>query len=367
MNKLLILIIFFLNINLFCCIGSENKGGNNMKNSDEIKKILKLIEIDDKQYFIYLNENPDDNFSNALIDNNFRGFFINAPKIIDLKINNSFPLLLWRQTTDLREWEVSFKLNSTIIVVDLNTNDIFYEHLFKPVKKIGAGYFTKSRTGEKPEADTTAEDYFSGPYFFDLDWLLFRNNLHPSTYALTFINHDYVTNTVITSVIAGSKQNDNSMSYPIDDAVNLAKEIEKNKEGKSYIDYEKHSESPVLKESGIKIQLEQKNKENFIFGTILTKLSDSSIVNVKDNKFQYKLPDAVLKGGLLICELDNPNRLFYKVEIPVFNNKLKSGDNIDAYFSLDLTELLGENIPKNNFLVYFIFNSYIDGPIEIKK
>ncbi|HTB42812.1 MAG TPA: hypothetical protein VK741_04235 [Acetobacteraceae bacterium] len=120
-------------------------------------------------------------------------FALGLPRVVDVEHNPSIPGALALRLQGLRRWQVDLPQNLCFIMVDLHTGVVKTVTPMLPDKRMATP--TPSRSGPEPspfmrDATSHGVERFTLPDAFGPDW--------PSTaYAVTAIDYDWITNTVV--------------------------------------------------------------------------------------------------------------------------------------------------------------------------
>lgn len=110
-----------------------------------------------------------------------------------------------------------------------------------------------------------------------------------------------------------------------------------------------------------------------VYGAFKLPLPPGAIVDLPPEKTLPKnegscnndmeVPVAVMKATLAVFELDNMNRIVIPLRLPIYaESALNAGDEVEAYFDVDLYQILGNRLSKESCIIYLIIGEYIDGP-----
>jgi hypothetical protein len=135
----------FLNSLYMLFLISINSCGQQMTVNESA---LKLLLIEDKEYF---NVKPETltKLESDLLDIDFYGIVLGAPKIINTEKKDELPLLIGIRYSGDRDWEYPLKDNCLIVATNLSDGSVYTEKLFQDKgEKIALGNAGK---GDKPD------------------------------------------------------------------------------------------------------------------------------------------------------------------------------------------------------------------------
>lgn len=329
-----------------------------------------LPEVPEQNYFDFSNE-VRVQLMLQLSKTAFRGVAIRAPEKIYLEDHSDLPVILFSQRTGLRDWEVSFLRNSTLVAVDLATGRIFHGHAFSSPKKRDFADADLSMQGARPN-DQEAESISSGVDKLDARVLL-SLPWQATRYALTVITHDWVSNTAVIELASKNESSRRLAYFPFDRAVQLGETARTARQTDKLPNFDRTQKSPVLKDPGVKIVLPSRadvsSKTLPIYGAVRLPVPFGSIVEMPtlagDTARTPTYPTVVLTGSLLLVQKDVTNRARVEIQIPVFTSESpEEGDVVDGYFGIDLATLLPTPLSEANYFLYFVMGQYVDGPHE---
>lgn len=330
-----------------------------------------LPEVPEQSYFDFSNE-VRIQLMLQLSKTAFRGVAIRAPQKIYLEDHSNLPVILFSQRAGLRDWEVSFQRNSTLIAADLLTGRIFYGHAFSSPKKRDFADEDLSMKEERPNQQE-AESISSGVEKLDARTLL-SLPWQATRFALTLITHDWSSNTAVIELATRNEPRRQLAYFSFDRAVQLGEAAKAARQTDKFPSFDRTEKSPLLKDPGIRIvvpsRAELSSKTLPIFGAVKVPAPFGAIVEMPtlagDSAHPPTYPTVVLTGSLLLVQKDVTNRPRVEIQIPVFTSEApKEGDVVDGYFAIDLAVLLSEPLSASNYFVYFVMGQYVDGPHEM--
>jgi hypothetical protein len=330
-----------------------------------------IPEVPERSYFNFGND-VQLRLMSELSKTSFKGIAIRAPRGIQLDDHSELPVILFSRSTGLRDWEVSFERNSTIVAVDLLSGRIFQGHAFASPKKRDFANADLSMEGSRPDK-TEAESISTGAEKLDVKVLL-SLPWHPTRYAITVITHDWVSNTVIVELTSQSGRARRPLGYfSFERAVEL-NEMEKASSQRNILPrFSRMPQSPALKAPGVALSVLSQGGGPAvlsIYGAVKTAVPLSAIVEfptlsgVGDR--EPARPAVVLTGALLIIQKDITQRPRIDVQIPVNTKQaLEEGDLVEGFFGLNLSESLPRSSKLGAGFVYFFLGEHFAGPYEI--
>ncbi len=303
----------------------------------------------------------------------FRGVAIRAPAKIYLEDHSELPIILFSQRTGLRDWEVSFQRNSTLIAVDLSTGRIFHGHAFSSLKKRDFADADLSMQESRPnemdaESISSGAEKLDGRVLLSLPWQATR-------YAVTVITHDWVSNTAIVELASKNQPTRKHPAYfPFDRAVHLGKAAKIALQTDKLPSFGRTERSPALDQPGVRIlvppRVNLKATTLPTYGAARIRVPFGSIVEMPtltgESARTPTYPTVVLLGTILLIQKDVTNRPRIDIQIPVFTAEaLEEGDVIDGYFGINLAALLPTPLAETNYFLYFVMDQHVDGPHEM--
>ena len=294
------------------------------------------------------------------------GIRIGALSEIDPTADSELPVLYLRHTTGLRDWQVEFERNSQLVAVDLSSGEVRNNWAFPTPKRFSLSQLDSSREGDAPTgiaagATNTRIYHLDARNILNLDW-------DSGQWALTMVNYDWRSNTVLTRLSSDDADDGEHMSgTSLAEARSLVELL-----GAAGISrFEKKPESPALDDEGAVLagpaQVDPSDTSALLRGSLRTHLPSSAIVDAVDGAGDGGIPAAVLSAALLVIKRDELRASRIDLAIPVFSAEpLKTGDVVDAWFELDLadTDLLA-TVAAGETMLYLVAGEHMSESLAI--
>jgi hypothetical protein len=364
----------------FLCIvalipgGSARKsGGRTMDKKSELAD--KFLALPEERYFDYDSELEESLTERLADEDSFYGLLLGAPPRIDLARRKELPLLLLARTSGQRDWEVRFTRNATLIAVDLDEGTIRRRHAFQSSKRRTPAQTPGSMQGPPPNGDearsvSSYAELLGARSLLGLPW-------HAARYALTVIDYDWVSNTVVTRLEVREGWPTEPLFFPAERAAELGARAGAGTTASDELPaFVRSTASPKLDAEGIAISVPAEVKPGAgripVLGTLRVKLppgaivafpaSEKPAVELASSRLE-QLPRAVLRTTLLLVRKDVVDPPRVDLEVPVFQKEpVKEGDPANAYFAIDLARHVPEPLSPGEYLVYAIVGPYLAGP-----
>ena len=335
---------------------------------------IALLDLPDRDFFD-LSEELELKLALQLSDVIFSGLAINAPETIDVTEHEQLPIILLSQKTSLRNWAVEFRLNTTVIAVELERGVVFVRHAFPSGRRMDSAEVEKSMSGSRPTGDD-ATAISSGVEALDirevcvLPW-------EQARYAITVITHDWTSNTIMVELKAeeGDATEETEYFFPREQAILLADRIqESSNEPGGLPSFAPSPGTPELENIGAALSIPPEISSNAaqipVYGAVRMRTPAGAIVESQSSdtaengdSSETEIPTVVLTGALILAQKDVTERARVDIQIPVYmESAIQPGDIVEGYFGFDLKIHIPELLPGTDCHAYLIIGEHIDGP-----
>lgn len=346
------------------------------RNNDAVFQMLKLP---DSGYFQLAEEKRSGMLDVLIQMDRFQGIALGGPDIVDVGKQDRLPLLWAKRAGNIRNWQVVAERNSTLIVSDLASGRILAQNAFAGPKKIDYRDLPKSAEGDAkdvvaPQGATASCDILDARQIMNLPW-------RPGRYAISLVMFDWVANTLEVEF----RRDGAPMAQAESDALAIprtaAAEWEQKRQKAAKVTFPAFvfaptDKNPKLQGEGIALQVPDSfasgTPQWLIHGAARLKLSPGNIV-LRPAPSSPELagaatpsvPDAILRVSLLLAQLDAPLRKI-DIEIPIIGKgPVRSGDTVDAVFTVDIKAALHSELPAAPYQVYAAGANHIAGPYPL--
>ncbi len=340
---------------------------------DQEQEALALITLPDAEYFAFSQDRLTA-LEEQLSELEFEGIKLAGPKTVDISRQETLPLHYLRQSTELRGWEVEFRLNSLLLALDRDTGRLRWIHAFARPKQRISTKVEGSREGPRPEG-LDAESVFSGVFWLDarkllgLDW-------KPGRYLFWVLNHDWATNPVAVELVDGETRAEEpgpaarALARPFREAWRAARE-----DPERLPRYEPGPDTPVFDGAGCALalpaQVARDAEQLIAHGSARLPLPGWAALAEEAEpaeRAEDEPPRArgILRGTLLFGELDKISDVAARCAFPVYGEPLEVGELAEGCFSVDLWTLLDERPLPGRFAVWFVVQDQLGGPFPLE-
>lgn len=333
--SILITVICFVNIN----------GGNTMSLRE---KILKIVTLNDNEYFELAQETIDEIDDKLIELDRFDTIFITGPKKIDITKKDRLPVLKTIQHDGIRNWKVSEDRNLLAIAYDKATG-VFYAYPARRDRKT-RDYSVDDHPEEIPETISKTA-YLTGCRIYylnkalDIPW-------KPADYSVTFICYDWISNTINVKLTEGKNEQFGSMALPDMTLPSVDAIISTDEDPSPVMKFQLPKEGGVLP------------KDISVQGKFKLPLTEYNILDRK-NKSDV---DAVIPVYFMMVykNLDQRSPWVFRWNILIKENgKVNKGDVAEGIFKFKLSELFGkfgnDPIETREYCCYMIANGICFG------
>lgn len=296
-----------------------------------------------------------------LLDIDFLGIAINAPKIINTNIRAYLPIILAARFTGERDWNFNLGDKCILIGINVNTCNIAFEHMFKRRENT-----LQEQNIIKPEkndlsgiaAQIVKVDAKSK---LDIPW-------GTGEWVFTAINYDWVSNSIAVTLQGNTKPTFKKpkKAYP-------KPNLEKASSLPSYFSTPNTNE---LQSEGLKFKVKPIIVDNLVSINISGAFTISQKSNyIPEKKIHHQYQDkgkkeilAIVPLSCLIISANDGGMMTFDWMIPVYEI-MDVDELIKGYFSINVFEDYQQQEMAGNYACYIILTDSILGPhlIEIPK
>ncbi|MBI4955615.1 MAG: hypothetical protein HY908_26585 [Myxococcales bacterium] len=299
------------------------------------------------------DEAADDERVRALADTGQVGLGLVAPAAIELALRDALPLVLLRQTTGQRDWEVAFRRNAQLVAADLDSGAVTVRYAFPTRKRYDPARLARSMDGPAPDeqnADALASELyrFDARALCELPW-------RPGALALTFVDYELCSNTVVVALVGPGAPAPTPL--PAEGARALGAEVRAALAALA---------RPVVPpaDPGIVLVVPAAVAADagavVVHGLVRTALPTGALVAHDGDP---ATPRAILRGRLLLAKKDELYPPACEILVPVHApGPVAAGDELMGAFALDLRTALGQPLEPGRYLVYAVIGPHVAGP-----
>ena len=336
--------------------------------------VMALLNLPDRDFFDF-SEELELRLALQLSDTTFSGLAINAPKTIDVTEHEQFPIILLSQKTSVRNWEVEFRLNTTVIASELDRGVIFVRHAFPSGRRMDPAEVEKSMSGPRPTGDD-ATAISSGVEALDLREVCILP-WEQARCAITVITHDWISNTITVELKGetGDAAEKTEHFFPREQAILLADRVRESRgEPGDLPSFDPSPGTPKLEDIGAALSIPSEISSNAdqipVYGAVRMRTPAGAVVEPKSSdtaesadSSETEIPTVVFTGALILAQKDVTERVRVDIPIPVYTKSaVKPGDIVEGYFGFDLKIHIPELLPGTDCHAYLIIGEHIDGP-----
>lgn len=310
-----------------------------------------------------------------LLDIDFEGLAINAPKAIQIDRFNKLPLILAAQQTSLRAWEVPLKKNCVMAGWNLYTTQTYFNTAFWEPQEQFRRKPAKLKKTPKPEgsdAEAIVGELFriDAKARLELPW-------KPAKYLVVIISYGWVSNVVEVELQGGTLPETveaKQVSPPMEGGPVMAPKGAPTLAKQKFPFYDVTSKTPKLSEQGIAFVIEPKTEDGAklaVYGAFATKVKPRYIPR---QSIIHQLPDgrkrtvaAVVPMTFFILGLNWEVPMRWDWTIPVYSDQIpKEGTPLRGYFAIDAMAREENPLPAGSYVGYIIMEENVFGPVKFE-
>lgn len=168
------------------------------------QEILETLPKLSDENFFGLSKQQINQIEAKLSQTSFEGIVARTPIKVDIATRQTLPVLIFRNTSSLRNWEVSPELNTHIVVSYFDNGTIYIGSAYEEQRKLQSAQYGKSMSGDRPN-DENAKNLAAKVDVLDLRSLL-RLPWQPANLAIYVIYYDWVSNALMTKLQSANKE-----------------------------------------------------------------------------------------------------------------------------------------------------------------
>ena len=363
--------MLFLVLQVICILACEGYG--RFSTPEVVDKILNLTEDE----FFSADQSVLAPRESQLLDMDFFGVVINAPKQISTERHDKLPLIMAIRLSGDRGWDVSLADNCILVGTNLQDGSVHFANGLISEKELqNRGYREKVPKGPKPSGLALAAAQLT-----ELDARGRLNmNWNTGTWALGVLYYDWLSNIVLVEL----KNNKPAQCPPISSIHPLPNPdigtTEKwlfgllKRKKLVFPSYLPNSKTPKLTKPGLSFVIDTKFKDGIqltvhgAFSTITKAhyIPETITTHIFADSKKHKV-GAVVPLTLAIVGLDWDVPIRFDCAIPVYSNqKIQPGAPLQGYFALDVLAKAGNKLPAGDYVAYVLMEGNIYGPVKFK-
>ena len=297
----------------------------------------------------------------------FHGIRVSAPHRVDLDAADDLPLLYARKTNGVRDWQVSFRPNSTLLGVDLVSGIVRTRWALGNGGVPDPRRIDRSRSGLEPD-ELAREGTNTEVLRLNALEVLGLPRDPPGRYALTVIHHDWLSNTVVVEVSRGSSEASRLPPAPLEPetARAFADRFRRGPAGS-----QPWEDAPTLEREGLEASLVPTAEGGRVLRAVIRRPALScECVRAQPGARAVAHPDdpgtpaGFLQVSLVLVRLDELRRPQLNLMIPVVvvGGPVSPGDSVEAHLQLDLSAWPGPGAIRDDARIYLISGGLLAGP-----
>jgi len=312
-----------------------------------------------------------------LLDVDFSGVAVNAPRQIPTARRDKLPLIMATRSSGERDWDVRLEDNLILVGTNLQDGTVHFANALLTEKELQSrGGRQKVPKGPRPPGLALAAAQLT-----ELDA---RGRLHikwnTATWALGVIYYDWCSNTVVVE-LKGDEPPQPSPAPSVHPPPNPnAGATEKwffgllRREKHIFPSYLPDSKTPKLSSSGLSFAVNTKPKGGAklavrgVFSTTAkARHVPESVTTHRFANGQERTVGAVVPLTLAIVGLDCQVPVRFDLAVPVYSNqKIQPGAPLRGYFAVDALSNEGRALAPGKYVAYVVMEGAIYGPVKFK-
>jgi hypothetical protein len=328
--------------------------------------LVRLLKLPDPAFFLLDEDRQSELMHQIIVMDDFEGSVIACPSVVDVAGHDSVPLLWASRLTNLRQWKVVTRRNSTLVVSDLNNGKVTLHDAFAGPKRLNYQNIPKSAQGS--EAGVKSPDGASANIRV-LDLASVANlPARPGRYALTLLTHDWASNTVRLELVrkgrAGNGDAEETLPVRQSEMLVLHEKVKGMALAKApAISFVKSGLTPSLPGPGIALALPAAQADTpraLVHGAARLTLAPGNMVAGGTS-------GAVVRLAVLVARIDNPVPLTIALEVPLAAGAApKAGAEVSLAFHVDIEAALRTRLEPATYQIYVVGNEHVAGPYPLQ-
>ena len=301
-----------------------------------------------------------------LLDLPFEGVAINAPRTIDLTMQDVLPVVIAIADTTRRQWEVYREKNLALLAISIDSDAVFIAPAFPPPDKEPM-HEPFSRLPPEPEE---APPYTSSA---KIEMLQARDRLNlpwkPGRYSLAVINYDWVSNIVQVELMGRGNLEEGQLPAIAPEPVSQVGVFI----GGVKIplpSYDVHPATPPLPLDGLEFLVAASTSDSMpVFGAFAVKaktryIDQGGTVHI-DAAGKRSRVVGVIPLTLLVFGLDGEVPKRFDWAVPAYGSvPVAVGSWLKGAFAIDALQGTDDHLSSGRYMAYIVCDAKIYGPHE---
>lgn len=343
---------------VFCLLHPEE-----IRTATRADVISSVLNFTDNQFFS-AGRGLLDSRESLLLDTDFSGIVINAPRVISAESHGKLPIIMASRLNGRRAWEARLRDNCILMGANLRDGTVLFADALagdlkgkRPAAKKPKGPMPSQMEQEEYGAQLTELDARS---VLDIPWVT-------GTWAFTVLYYDWASNTV-TVTLKGKQKEGQAHIQPVSP--------EYNPRGAGALPcYLPGPKTPKVPREGLTFAVDaspEKGRQRLIVtGAFAVPVSD---FHLPRQRIVHGFSDgrkeevsAVIPVTMAVLALDSKTPLQFDWAVPVYGAQLRAGMPAHGYFAIDAlatgsTPLLNAG----SYICYLVVDGRIFGPLAFE-